>query len=99
MVHRIVELTAVQLAPVAIGKAIAVAKRLANIRRIVWVGSLQPFFLRKNRPVDNGTIRNHLFHAIIERRKDGRCPAKASANHKDFIGSYVEPLAEGKLAN
>src|SRR5437016_1678270 len=95
----IVEDAGMQLVPILLGEAITVAKGLAHISHVAFVGGFFLLLLGQYAPIDDWTVGNDSFHSWIERGKNGCRAAEAATDHEDLIRRQLEFLAKSALAH
>ena len=94
----VVELFGVQLLPILVGQAIAVAEGFANVGGVVRVGSLCVLGTAKDSPVDHRAIGDDLIDAAVERAEDGSRAAEAAADHEGFLRFHLKRAPKGQFA-
>src|SRR5208282_2895948 len=93
----VIELSTTEFRPIPVRQPIPLPKRRANISCITRIRGLLFLLARKNGPIHHRTIGNHLLHAIIQRTKDSRRPAKTPPDHKHFIHRQTKPPPKRQL--
>jgi len=93
------ESTAAQLGPVLFWETIAMTKGLADVRCVARVGGLFLLLLRKDVPIYNRTVRDHLSYSWIERSENRGGPAEASTDYVNVVWGEKKRLSKRSLAN
>ena len=91
MINGTIKFPIPQLLPIPIRKPVPISKCLADVRRIIRIRSLFALLARQNSPIHHRTICHHSFHPRIQRTKQRRRPAKASANHENLRSGHPKP--------
>src|SRR5437773_2649206 len=87
-----------QLVPVFLGKPVAVAECLVNVRRVALVGRFLLLLFSQDAPINDRTIGDNFLNSWIEGRKNCRSTTEAATDHEDLLRRQFELLPKGDFA-